>query len=207
MKKIFVLVCILFSISAISQVNFRIGVRGGVNLARFSGDDTRTFDSKNGFTTEKGTKFDLRKDMYVGGFGALSLGRFYILQPEINYTQQGSKVTYTDVNTGEKKSENLKISYLSVSLINKFHSSRFNIHIGPTLDVVTERNFTQNESYEVDTAIVLGVGYNITDNIGIEARFKRGILPAFETTKTSGTSYNYETHENVVFQLGAYFIF
>ena len=41
----------------------------------------------------------------------------------------------------------------------------------------------------------------------ITTRFKRGILPAFETTKTSGTSYNYETHENVVFQLGAYFIF
>lgn len=207
MKKVFVIGFLLLSISAISQVNFRPGIRAGVNLARFSGDNTRTFTNTNGFTSESNTKFDLRTDMYVGGFGAISLGRFYILQPEINYTRQGSKVTYTDTNSGEKKTENLKISYLSFSIINKFHSSGFNIHVGPTLDVVTDRNFSQDSSYEVDTAFVLGVGYNITDNIGIEARFKRGIVTVFETTKTSGSSYDYNSHENVVFQLGAYFTF
>lgn len=207
MKKIIMLGFLLLSISAVSQVSFRPGIRAGVNLARFSGDNMRIFDNTNGFAAEKGTKFDLRTDMYVGGFGALSLGRYYILQPELNYTRQGSKITYTDVNTNERKTDNLRVSYLSVSLINKFHSRGFNIHIGPTLDVVVDRNFTQNESYDVDTAIVLGLGYNITDQIGIEARFKRGIVSVFETTKRSGSSYNYETHQNVVFQLGAYFTF
>ncbi|HEU4789087.1 MAG TPA: hypothetical protein VFS71_05340, partial [Flavobacterium sp.] len=70
------------------------------------------------------------------------------------------------------------------------------VHFGPTLDFVTDKNF--NADANVDMAFVLGLGFNITPNFGIEGRVKKGIIPVVDFD---------ENHTNVVFSIGGTYTF
>ena len=94
MKKTFYLFAILFGCITLSnaQVTFKPGFRAGLNISHFSkGDDSYYND---GFTSNR--DFGSRTDFYVGFFGDLKLTKYYSLQPEINYSRQGSKYDYYD---------------------------------------------------------------------------------------------------------------
>ena len=139
--------------------------------------------------------YDTHTDFYIGFYGALKLSKYYTLQPEIDYSAQGS--SYKSSNFG---SANLKVDYLSFEVLNKFtFNDQFNIHFGPTLDFVVSKNF--NTEADVDMAFVLGAGFNFTRNFGIEARVKKGIIPVFYS------DYDDDNHTNVVFSLGATYTF
>lgn len=122
----------------------------------------------------------------LGFYGALKLSKYYTLQPEISYSAQGATAN----------GKNFDIDYLSFEVMNKFTFNKFNIHLGPTLDFAVSKNF--NTDSDVDMAFILGAGYQITPNFGIEARVKKGIIPVFDhdTNRT-----------NVVFSLGGTYTF
>ena len=90
MKKAFYLLAILFGCVTFSnaQVSFKPGIRAGLNFSHFSkGDDSYYND---GFTSRR--DFGSRTDFYLGFFGDLKLTKYYSLQPEINYSRQGSHI-------------------------------------------------------------------------------------------------------------------
>ena len=182
MKKIiFVAVlCFLGLSQSNAQFSFKPGLRGGVNFSHFSQDD----QNSDGTTTTYGSK----TDFYLGFYGALHLTKYYTLQPEVDYSRQGSNVG----------SVSLQATYLSFEVINKFtFTDKFNVHIGPTVDFLVEKNFDADS--EVDLAFVAGVEYSFTKNFGIEARVKKGIVPVLD--------YLDADHDNVVFSLGATYSF
>lgn len=164
-----------------AQVTFRPGIRAGANFSHFTKDDDFN-DSNSNMDFKSKTAF------YAGFYGALKLTKYYTLQPEIDYSSQGSK------NADDKS---FNIDYLSFEVINKFtFNDKFNIHLGPTLDFVVSKNF--NNQSDVDLAFILGAGFQITPNFGIEARVKKGIIPVVD--------YNtYRT--NVVFSVGGTYTF
>jgi hypothetical protein len=166
-----------------AQVTFRPGLRGGANFAHFTkGNDY--YSNNSNFSN---VNFDTHTDFYIGFYGALKLSKFYTLQPEFDYSAQGSGSNAGDFN----------VDYLSIEIMNKFtFNDKFNIHFGPTLDFVTSKDF-DTES-DADLAFVFGAGYNFTPNFGIEARVKKGIVPVY---------YDDVNHTNVVFSLGATYTF
>jgi len=189
------LIVILFTLFGIvqtqAQVSFKPGLRAGANFSHF----TKGNNYYNSGGINNNERFDTNTEFYIGFYGALKLSKFYTLQPEINYSAQGSN--YKTSNYG---SVNLNVDYLSFVILNKFaFSDQFNIHFGPTLDFVLSRNFDTYSN--VDLAFVLGAGYNFTPNFGIEARVKKGIIPVYES------GIDYENHTNVVFSLGATYTF
>lgn len=187
MKKILVLaVCILGFVTASAQVSFKPGLRGGVNFSHFTQSDSQFLDSKS------------KTDFYLGGFGALKLSKFYTLQPEIDYSRQGSKIENTSTNNPSTDTYN--VSYLSFAVVNKFTFNNFNFHVGPTLDFLVEKDKKIDTFADFDFAFLLGAGYNFTDNFGIEARVKKGILPVLEYS-------NGDDQTNVVFSIGATYTF
>jgi len=112
------------------------------------------------------------------------------LQPEVDYSRQGTKIG--------NSSQTLDISYLSVNVVNKFtFNDKFNVHLGPTIDFVVDKNFDADS--EVDLAFLLGAGYNFTNNFGLEARIKKGIIPVLDFSSSN--------HTNVVISLGATYTF
>lgn len=200
MKKIVIIVILaLFGIAQTqAQVSFKPGIRGGLNFSHFTNDNYNNYnngyyDVYGNYINSGGPNFDSKTDFYLGFFGALKLTRYYTLQPGIDYSNQGT--TYKDINNSSAK---LNVSYLSISVVNKFtFTDKFNVHVGPTIDFVVDKNFDVDN--DVDLAFQLGAGYNFTDNFGIEARVKKGIVPVLWNS-------DYD-HTNVVFQLGATYTF
>jgi hypothetical protein len=192
------IVIILFAFFGIaqaqSQVTFRPGLRAGANFSHFTKGNDYYYDpyDPSNNNSSNGINYDNKTDFYIGFYGALKLSKYYTLQPEIDYSSQGS-----NYSSSTNKSINLDVDYLSFEVLNKFtFSDKFNVHFGPTLDFVVNKNFDTDAN--VDMAFVLGMGINFTPNFGIEARVKKGIIPVLD--------FN-DNHTNVVFSLGGTYTF
>ena len=72
------------------------------------------------------------------------------------------------------------------------------MQIGTALDFATDSNFKLEN--DADMSFLLGLGADITKNIGLEFRVKKGLIPVFDYNNTG-------SHTNVLFQLGATYIF
>jgi hypothetical protein len=98
-------------------------------------------------------------------------------------------------------------------MINKItFTDKFNLHAGPTLDIVTGSNYLVRS--DIDLAFVLGAGYNFSKNLAVEARIKSGIIPAYQYFNSDNYndgyynySYNSSSYNNVAFSLGAAYTF
>lgn len=193
-KQIFIAFFAILGLSQVeAQVTFKPGIRAGLNFSHFTkGDNSYYYNDSNSQRRE----FSSKTDFYVGFYGALKLTNHYTLQPEIDYSRQGSKFEFRDGNY--KYANTLNVSYLGVQIMNKFtFADKFNIHIGPGLDFQVEDDF--NTDSEVDLTFILGAGYKFNDNFGIEARIKKGIIPVLD--------YSDGNHSNVVFSIGATYTF
>jgi len=197
MKKIFIIAMLAFFGMTQAQVTFKPGLRAGANFSHFTkGDNYNDYyydNNGNYVSSPNSVDFKSKTDFYLGFYGALHLTKYYTLQPEIDYSRQGSIFKGTN---GAR--ETLEVSYLSIAIANKFtFSDKFNVHLGPTIDFVVDNNF-DTES-EVDLAFFLGAGYNFTKNFGIEARIKKGIIPVHDSFD--------DYHTNVVFSIGGTYTF
>ncbi len=198
MRKFYFLLLLLIANFAFSQVTFKPGIRAGANLSHFSqGNDYYNygyyFNDYYYYPESPSYDYKSKVDFYIGFLGNIRLTRFYALQPEINYSRQGSKI---EANFNNINNETYTVSYLGLQLINKFYFKSFNVHVGPTLDFVVDKNVALDN--EVDLGITAGLGYDITKNLGVEARVKKGFIPV--------TSFG-DNNTNVVFQAGLYYTF
>jgi len=196
MKKIILLAVFALGLSSLNaQVSFKPGLRAGLNFAKIT-------------QTESTSK----TDFYIAGFGELKLTKYYTLQPEISYSNQGAKEInfgYYDYNLGGYviEQKDFSVSYISFAMINKFtFNDKFNFHVGPTIDFQSGKNVYTNS--EVDLAFLLGIGYNVTSNLAIEGRIKKGIIDVLDSDyyrPSSPNSGSYNT--NFLFQLGLSYTF
>lgn len=196
MKKIISLFTLIISGFSLAQVTFNPGIRAGANFSHFTNKaqwySYMDFDYSN--STEADMNFKNKTDFYIGLFGNIRFAKFYALQPEINYSRQGTKL---DTNINNWDGQTITASYIGFQIVNKFYFNKFNIHVGPTMDfLVEQKNFEATN--EVDLGITAGIGVDITNNFGIEARVKKGFIPVY-------TFYN--DHSNVTFQAGFYYTF
>jgi hypothetical protein len=198
MKKFYFLLLLIITNFAFSQVSFKPGIRAGANLSHFSNTNynfgSAYYYGDGSFYSGNPTyDYKSKVDFYIGLLGNIRLTRFYALQPEINYSRQGSKV---ESNINDWNGQKLNVSYLGAQLINKFYFKDFNILVGPTLEFAVDNDFDLEN--EIDLGITAGIGYDITKNIGVEARVKKGFVSA---------TYFGDYSTNVVFQAGLYYTF
>lgn len=209
MKKIFSLFITLNSLMAFSQVTFNPGIRAGVNFAHLSGADDYFYSY--GTENRNRISYGSRADFYVGFIANIRFAKMYALQPEVHYSRQGGTMEYMNSNNQLVK-DDIKVAYIGIQLVNKFYINKLNIMVGPNLEFVVNNkelgNITNNyydEHYyygytrnEIDLGITAGIGYDITKNLGVEARIKKGFVPVID---------NGNSHSNVVFQTGVYYTF
>ena len=179
-----------------AQVTFKPGIRAGANFSHFTkGNDYYNDYNDNDSNDYDRADFSSKTGFYVGFYGALRLGKVYTMQPELDYSAQGTSYRLPNNKAGQ-----FDVDYLSFALINKFtFGERFNFHVGPTLDFLTSKNFRTETNF--DMAFVAGFGVNLLPNLGIEARVKKGIIPVIY--QDFFDSY----HTNVVFSVGATYTF
>ncbi|KAF2339357.1 porin family protein [Flavobacterium tistrianum] len=191
-----------------AQVTFKPGIHAGINISKLT-------------NTDLGNK----TDFYIGGFGALKLGRVYTLQPELTYSRQGGKgtadmgttTTYnqetnTYTTTSVSGTVDASLQYISAITINKFNFTE-NLYalVGPFADILIadnikvepkEKEYNFNKGEDIDFGIIAGLGYSLKNGIAFEARVKKGFINAFTNYYDESSDSN-----NLVFQLGAAYTF
>lgn len=195
MKKIlFTILTITILTTSYAQVNF--GIRGGLNLSDYSHLDS-----------------DKKTDFYFGVLLSVKLGDLYTLQPEFTYSKEGTKLNgnYNRIN-----SNTIDAAFFSASVINKFNVvDRVHIAFGPYFDIrmdeyVDYNNRNDNNYYydsatnAVDIGFIIGMGYDITESLTLDARFKYGFIDTFNVERLDSNSqyYDYSSHKNQVIQIG-----
>lgn len=193
MKKILLVLALVAVGKGSAQVSFKPGVKAGYSASKITGYGG-----------------DYRSNFYLGAYGLLNLSRVYSMQFELLYLRQGgnniNSLDYT-YNWQSVQTVDVPLDYLSLNFINKFSFDKFSLHVGPGLDIkISEEEigtyaaggggvFYANPVYsinsDVDLTFNIGLGYSITDNLGIEARMRQGLIePIFLSTGYSnGTSH------------------
>jgi len=210
MKKVIMLLAVCAFGSANAQVSFKPGVKAGYSASTITGFGA-----------------DYRNNFYLGAYGNLALGKVYNMQFELMYLRQGAEnisIINYDFNQSKEtvRTGGLYLEYVSLNLINKFNFDKFSLHIGPGLDILVADNESSNYpgglnggSYvgdaaysienEVDLTFNIGLGYNITDKLGVEARMRQGII---EPIYARSNDYSYSlSNLNRSFMVGLTYTF
>jgi hypothetical protein len=172
MKKIALIFSImLISTLSWSQAQFSIGLKGGPNFA--------SINTKEG----PGENYKSRTGFHVGAFALIKLTKIGI-QPEILFSQQGSKLS-----TSGKDFET-NFTYFNVPIILKLYTiAGINLQLGPQFGFVTkaERDYFDAQSNSVktediksklkgsDMSVAIGAGWDLPFGLTIDGRYNLGL--------------------------------
>jgi hypothetical protein len=186
MKKLLLSIIIIVSILSVHAQSVQFGVKGGVNLATFSGKDA------TGATTLVG--------FHGGGLVSLPISSDFSVQPEVLYSMQGAK----DPSAGGQ----INLSYINVPVLAKYTIFQgFSVEAGPQAGFLLSAKAEaggfsadiKSQMQSFDFSAVLGASYITSANVGFDARYNLGI--------TSVAKDNSSKLYNSVIQLGVYYMF
>lgn len=197
MKKITLLILIVFSIQNLASQNVSFGLKVGVNMSKFSSanavagrdDEYKIFKYKFGFQ--------------AGGFAEFKLkGNFY-LQPELLFSLQGTKI-YNLIN---RTYYNTNEFYITLPLMfNYKFLENYDVELGPQINylfaIKQEEGFKYPEevldelSNEINWGLAAGIKYNVSATFGLGFRYVYG----FER-KENLTGFIFRKYKNSVLQL------
>lgn len=182
MKKI-LLSAILIASCLVNAQELKFGAKLGLNISNFSGDLT---DAKSLIGAQ------------LGGFAEIKITDKFAVQPELLFSMQGSKTSYseTDVNYSYSENSKNKLNYLNIPVLAKLYiSEKFALLAGPQFgllmsakkdfdisETISGVNDTYSESIDaknfyksVAMSFNLGTTYSITENIFVDARYNLGL--------------------------------
>lgn len=165
---LFALAFIIISSTTFSQVKIRPGVKMGLNMS----------------TLTNTTQASRKGGEYAGLFVNIHLAKFYELQIETMYSNQGATIKYIDflspydpLVSSYSLEDDINLQYVGLSIANKFFivpDMGLNIIIGPSIDILVGDNY--GEATPVDFALFGGIGYEFPFGLGIELRYKQGLI-------------------------------
>jgi opacity protein-like surface antigen len=206
MKKI-LLSAILLATGFANAQEIKFGAKLGLNISNFSGDLT---DAKSLIGAQ------------LGGFDEIKITDKFAVQPELLFSMQGSKTSYseTDVNYSYSENSKNKLNYLNIPVLAKFNvSEKFALLAGPQFGLLmsakqdfditeTISGVTDNYSESVDAknfyksvamSFNLGAAYSFTDNIFVDVRYNLGLSNiSKDFTDEFGDSYSADIKNNVI---------
>ena len=160
MKKLVVVILLsVVSCAAFAQAQVAIGIKAGVNVSKLNTDD---FESSS-ITSFHGGAFALFKFTVIG------------IQPELLFSQQGTKID--DVNFGKG---DLKMSYMTVPVMVKFYfPGGFNIQAGPQFGFLNSAEFDGNDVEDSfkssDITANVGLAWDAPFGLVLDARYNFGL--------------------------------
>lgn len=191
MKRFFFFAATVFSFTSLSA-QFQLGIKSGVNVSRFIVNENVHWDFKWGGN--------------AGFFCAKPVNKFFLLQAELIYSAKGSGMkryySYSKWNS--------KLQYLDLPLMLGYTPvNKLKLLMGPEIGLLVSTN--DGSPYrKTDFSVVVGAGYSIRSNIGIEARYDHGLsklikgLIVSQDGRVEGYKY---FGSNRTFQLGLWYQF
>lgn len=162
----------LFAALLLSQAlmaQFHIGIKGGANVTKVDG---------------KSFKDQFRYGYHLGGFAEIRMGNKFVLQPEVLFNQNASKLDssysniYHNVFNGNS---NIKLNYLSIPILLNYKviGSFLSIQAGPQVGILIDQSKTvlQNGGKafkDGDFSMLAGLQFKIA-NLRINGRYVVGL--------------------------------
>ncbi len=206
MKKItFIIGLTLLTTNIFGQnTSTEYGVKAGINYSKYTpnleldGIEVVDFNRKFGF--------------FVGGFVNFGFSDILKLQPELLFALQGTNTSqeielrfspHQEPVVGELKTRVTESTISLPIMLQIYPTEKFYIEIGPQFgyivgrkEKVTDDPFTElGDPFEIsedcpncdkfDLGASLGIGYNFTSQIGINARYYAGLIERNNTIKSS----------------------
>jgi hypothetical protein len=110
----------------------KIGIKGGVNLSNLYVDDVKDENMKVGVN--------------IGLFSKIPLTRSFSIQPELLYSNKGSKLTYDNVLAGQGEYR-FNLNYVEMPVLAVVNLTKnINIHAGPYVSYLTSANIKDLKS-------------------------------------------------------------
>lgn len=175
MKKVNLVVAfmLVFSAAAFSQAQFALGVKGGLNFAKFDVNDfSGSVKNKTGF--------------HGGAFALIKLSKIGI-QPELIFSQQGSKFRF-NADEGEGN-----FDYINIPVMLKLYTiAGINLQVGPQFGFLSKAEIDGNnvkDSFKgSDLSLGIGAGWDLPFGLTIDARYNLGLSkieddPSFDAVK------------------------
>jgi hypothetical protein len=172
MKKLaFLALALLLTFSLAHALLPSFGIKGGVNMANIAGSDAPD-DTKS------------KLGVVGGAFVCLDL-MVLKLQPELLYSQKGTKGEYLGISYTDK------IDYLEIPVLLKFPFGKIivpSIYLGPSLGVlVSAKETAQSQTVDFkdlcnsnDFGMVFGAEVKTPAKLSVEARYNMGLGKLFK---------------------------
>ena len=192
MKKTIIILCTLFlSASAIAQdQKVKLGIKAGLNLATLTLDESELdSSSKAGFT--------------AGVMVEIPMTKKFSLQPEIMYSQQGTKTSFSDSDvTNSNYESTIKLNYLNIPVMLKYYVKEgLSVQAGPQIGILLKANnkykdnflgYDNQESFDlkeyssgIDTSVNVGLGYQFKDKFYTDLRYNISYSNVFKDGDTN----------------------
>ena len=175
---------LIFSTVVFAQGITGKGIKVGLNLANWTGDDAD-------FTGDLDDK-KIRTGFVFGGFITYEINETFSLQPEVYYSMMGVK--YESSIEGEDFTVTFKTDYIQIPILAKFNLStknnvKPNIFIGPALSINLNAKYEMEvvgqtiegdmkdfgmDIKSTDFGLVFGAGVNF-GKISVDARYNLGL--------------------------------
>ena len=173
MKKVMLSILLAFAASAeFAQVQFALGLKAGPNFANINTKESAAvnYESRTGF--------------HGGAFALFKLTKIGI-QPELLFSQQGSKV---EINS---KDYEANFNYINIPVVVKLYLvAGLNLQLGPQIGFVSlaeapgvdpsnPNNITmqdvKDEVKKYDLSAAMGAGWDLPFGLTIDARYNLGL--------------------------------
>lgn len=138
MKKLLLTLTAIVALSVAASAQISLGVKGGLNLAKATGDDADGTDGRTSF--------------HFGAYLTLDVSEKFSIQPELLYNSVGAKNKSTDFDPdfGDiTTEETYKLNYISVPVMFLYKiTPQFNIQAGPQFSFLASAKDKYEISYD-----------------------------------------------------------
>ncbi|CAM1370533.1 porin family protein [Tenacibaculum xiamenense] len=161
MKKIFVATLMFLGITVAAQET-RFGVTAGYNMT--TGKLTEKMLKKDRVVTTNDSGY------FVGFFVDYKVNDKFGIQPELHYA-----AVYTNGNDS---------NFLTVPILAKYYiNDRFNVQLGPMLDLILDDVSELTNTFGVGAAA--GLGYDFSEDVYVSARYSFGLNNRIDQVDTT----------------------
>ncbi|MEE9190136.1 MAG: porin family protein [Candidatus Neomarinimicrobiota bacterium] len=183
MKKLLILLISLSFVSLTSLTAQEFGIKGGVNLGKWTGDDIKEI------ADELDEKFDIGYS--AGAFVSFPLGEMFSVRPEVLYTNNGAQFEGSEDGFAAKMA--IKMNWINIPVlavynltpnIKVFGGPYFDIFLSGAIDVEMSYlgvSIDEKEDIEKDEitslayGAVAGAAVGVGKGMELELRYSKGI--------------------------------
>jgi hypothetical protein len=184
MKKFLLLAVVtVLGFTNVTAQKIKFGVKGGLNFASVSGDNTESIDVVTSFN--------------FGVLSEIQISEKFSFQPELMYSGQG--YSFND--------DTIALSYLNVPLMGKYYLTKgLSLEAGPQIGFLlaakNEKTDVKDSFNTFDFGVNFGLGYKLNNGLNFGARYNLGL------TDINNLENSHSKNKNSVFQLSVgYFFF